>query len=487
MQTQKSKTLKSRKKDFTNALSMEILNPHAAGIDVGSREHWVAVGQDPHNDVRVFGVYTSEHEKMIKWLLERGVITIALEATGAYWQTLFSALELAGFSVHLCSSKTIKNPEGKTDQKDSRWLQKLHSFGILKDSFLPEATIIKLRQYCRHRSTLVKECSRQSNRMMKVMQLMNIRLEVVLSDITGASGMSIINAILQGERDGNKLAALANSNVKKSKEEIASALIGNWKEELLYELQDLMDMYNFHQTKIQQVDKKIEHQLMEMKDENIVVDESKIIRKKKQKGQPKCDIAKLSYQYYGVNLVAIDGLSDNVILTLISEVGKDIKKFNAAKSFSKWLRLSPENRKTGGKIISSYTPKGRNALSVALRNAANTIGQRKEGSFKAFFKRIAYKNGRAAAITATARKLAVIIWNMITKRQEYMPMEEEGYKEKVKMNVVNNMRKNIKRLNITAEEFFNMQYIDDLNRMPEVLSTIFTNSKLHSSSTMQNG
>lgn len=430
--------------------SLKLVHPNAAAIDVASRLHWAAVGQNLDTDVKTFGVFTKDHNAMIDFFKERNISHIAMECTGSYWQTLYASLEQAGFDVQLTTSKTIKNPEGKTDNKDCRWLQKLHSFGLLKSAFLPEVDIAKLRQYCRLRANMVKDATRSCNRMQKVMQLMNIRLEVVLSDITGISGMSIIKAIIGGERDASNLSLLVANNVKKSREEIASALLGNWKEELLYELSYQFKKYNSFQEDIKEVDIEIEKQLQKMagpKESTV-----KIIGKKKQKGNPKFDVTSLSFQYYGVNLTKIDSVGDATIMTLISEVGKDITKFPTAKAFTNWLRLAPQHKITGGKIIGSRSPKGKNTLAVAFRNAANTIGQRKEGSFKSFFNRLAYKGGRGAAITGTARKLAAVVWTMINKQEEFIPMNEIIYNEKVKHNVINSMKKKMQKLGINISE-----------------------------------
>jgi transposase len=439
-----------KKKPVAGYDSLKLVNPNAAAIDVGSRTHWVAVGQNLDSDVKTFGVFTKDHNAMIEFFKERNIVHVAMECTGSYWQTLYASLDEAGFNVQLTTSKTIKNPEGKTDHKDCRWLQKLHSFGLLKSAFLPEIEIGKLRQYCRLRANMAKDANRTTNRMQKVMQLMNIRLEVVLSDITGKSGMNIIKAIVDGERNAINLSLLVASNVKKSSEEIASALLGNWKEELLYELIYLFKKYNSFQDDIIEVDKEIEKQLQKMAGpkENTI----KIIGKKKQKGNPKFDVTSLSFQYYGVNLTQIDSIGDSTIMTLLSEVGKDITKFPTAKAFTNWLRLAPQHKITGGKIIGSRSPKGKNTLAVAFRNAANTIGQRKEGSFKAFFNRLAYKGGRGAAITGTARKLAAVVWTMIHKQEEFIPMNETVYNEKVKHNVINNMKKKMQKLGISLNE-----------------------------------
>lgn len=431
-------------------ITMEIVNHSAAGIDVGSRSHVVAVGQDPKTDVIEIGVYTSDHEKLITWLKERNITTIAMESTGSYWQTLFSSLQNAGFEVLLVNGKQIKNVKGKTDVMDCMWIQKLHSLGLLTGSFLPSAHIAKLRILTRHRTWLIEESSKMTNKMQKSLRLMNIRLDVAISDIMGKSGKRIIEAILQGERDGESLANLVSTRVKKTKVEIIKSLQGQWSEELLYELADCYQLYQYLASKISFCDKQIENLLKEITIDN----KSDVQLSKKQRGKNQIgfDLIKLSYCYYDVDLFAIEGVSYNTIMTLISELGTDIKKFKTAKQFSRWLRLAPNNKISGGKLISSRTPKGKNPLALAFRKAANTIEQQKKGQLFSFFKRVAYKRGRGAAVTATARKIAVIIWNMCLKCEEYKPMNETIYNTKIRDQVIKNIQAKIKRLNLSFNE-----------------------------------
>ena len=245
------------------SISMDVIHVHAAGIDVGSRSHYVAVGQDPE-DVSEFGVYTRDHQQMIEWLNQRSVTTIAMESTGNYWQTLFSALQGAGFEMLLVNGNQIKNVKGKTDVKDCQWIQRLHSLGLLRGSFLPSEDIEKLRNYQRHRNWLVEQCSKMSNKMQKALRLMNMRLDVALNDIMGKSGRRIIESIIQGERDGERLAGLIDGRVKKSKQEVAAALSGQWKDELLFELSDCYEFYLLYQRKMEQTDEQIALLLKEM-------------------------------------------------------------------------------------------------------------------------------------------------------------------------------------------------------------------------------
>lgn len=444
-----------------NSISMAVVNAHAAGIDVGSRQHYVAVGQQPE-DVRTFNVYTKDHEAMIAWLQQKSIVTVALESTGTYWQTLFSSLQAAGFDVVL-SNNYIKDPQRKTDTKDCRWLQKMHTLGLLKHSFIPNEEIAQLRSYHRHRSNIVRDASAHTQQMQKALRLMNLRLDVVLSDITGESGMKIIEAIISGERSGGELSKLAHYKVKKSKEEIADSLQGNWKDEQLYILEDGLEAYKNCHKRIASCDKKIEALLLQMtkkvrqeEQQNHQQDTQKTlpvkVKKKRYKNAPDFDAAAISRDYFGVDLLNIEGVGANTILTFIAEVGNDIYKFPTKKNFTSWLRLAPNNKKTGDKVISSRTPKGKNIMANAFRVAANTIAQRKDGVLKKIFSRIAYKKGRSAAITAVARRLAEIFWIMTVKKVPYQPKNEELYEAQVKRNVIKNIQHKMRRLGLTVED-----------------------------------
>lgn len=432
---------------------MQIINLHAAGIDVGSRSHFVAVGQNPE-DVREFGVYSANHAEMISFLKCKGITTIAMESTGSYWQTLFFELQRSGYEVILVSGYQTKNVRAKTDVKDCQWIQKLHSLGLLRGCFLPSEQTARLRVLHRHRSSIQANAAAMINKMQKSLRLMNLRLDVVLGDIVGKTGTAIIESILQGERNGLVLAQLTDPRVRKSKQEIADALQGQWSDELLYELEDCYDIYKTFQLKMQKCDQKIEALLKSFLP-NPYNDKQQIDLAKKQlkgRNQPKFDLSWLSYNYYGVDLFAIEGIGTNTIMTLITEIGLDLSKFKTAKQFTSYLRLAPNNRVSGGKIISSRTPKGANKFALSLRNAANSIDRIKVGNLTSFFKRVAYKKGRAAAITATARKLAVIIWNMAVKKQAYQPIQNEIYEGLVKQKRIAAVKRMMKNSNISFEE-----------------------------------
>ncbi|MFN9353497.1 MAG: IS110 family transposase [Chitinophagales bacterium] len=401
--------------------------------------------------MREFNVYQSGLNDLVLFLKENNVKTIALESTGSYWQSLFMILQKNGFEVLLVQGSQTKNLKAKTDVKDAQWIQKLHTLGLLKGSFLPSDMTLRIRTLHRHRQGLIESASAYTNKMQKSLMLMNFRLDVVINDIVGVSGVKIIEAILDGENCGSKLAEYADKRVKRSKVEIADALQGETNSEYMYELRDCYELYNILQERIQNVDNEIE-KILQVYTEDIHLDDEVLIKKQlKGKNQPKMDIQRLSKKLLNVDLFAIESISSSTVMSFLSEIGNDIYKFRTAKHFVSWLRLAPNNRVSGGKTISSKTPRGKNKFALALRNAANTIERKKDGLLVSFFRRIAYKKGRAAAITATARKLAVIIWNMIIKKTSYVPIDSHEYQEIIKKNKIHYINKTIEKYKITKD------------------------------------
>lgn len=427
---------------------LAIVHPKACGIDVGSTFHVAATGMG-EDDIVKFGVYTEDHKKLIAYLKDKQVIHVAMESTGSYWQSLFLALQKAGFVVSLVDGRQTKSYKNKTDYKDARAIYQLHSLGLLTSCFLPDDLTERMRSYFRYRGQLLEESSRYVNRMQKYLRLMNFRLDNVVSDIMGKSGQAIIRGIIKGEEDGFELAKLADPRVKRSHEEIAAGLMGHRNEEQLFLLEDCFKAYHEIHGRIAQIDQKILKLLQVATEEKPKKSRAKI---RAQKNQINIGLENLSYTYYGVDLFSVKSVSFNLVMSLISEVGWGVLEFPNSKSFVSWLRLSPNNKISGGKVLSSKTLKGKNSLALAFRNAANTVSQHKEGPLKAFFSRIAYKKGRAAAITATARKLAVIVWNMIYYQQEYTPVSEKEVEEKIKRKTVGNINRRMKRLGITLED-----------------------------------
>jgi len=439
-------------------VSMQIINPNAAGIDVGSRSHFAAIGQNS-DDVKEFGVYNEDHQALIAWFTENGVKTIAMESTGTYWQSLFAALQNADFQVILCNGKFTKNIKGKkSDVQDCQWIQKLHTIGLLSGSFLPDDATEHLRTFCRHRANLLDQAADTARKMQKYLRLLNLRLDVVVNDVTGLTGLTIIHAICLGETNPQTLASYRHGNCRKSKEELAKALQSNGRKDFLFALKYEYKMYQSIQDAITDCDKEIELLLSEQinndqnKREHFI---EKKVHKKVNKNTPKnFDINLMAYQYFeGVDLMAIEGVSHSTVLSIMSEVGLEgLKKFESAKQFSSWLRLAPNNKVSGGKVLSKKVPKGSNRLKIALRNAANAIGLLKDTPLANFFHRIAFRKGRASAISATARKLAVIIWNMVIKKIPYQ--NEAGYEflDQKRKRKVKEMRKIISKFEISTSE-----------------------------------
>lgn len=443
-----------------NKVTLDVVNKNAAGIDIGSRSHWVAVGQTD-DDIREFGVYNENLYQLAAWLTKKNISTVAMESTGNYWQNLHAVLVSKGFKITLCNGKFTKNIKGKkTDVKDCQWIQKLHTLGLLSSSFLPDEDTEILRTFTRHRANLIKQAASAIKKMQKYLRLMNIRLDVVVKDIVGLTGLKIIRAIALGETDPKKLASLRHYNCRKSEVEIAKALHSNGRKDFLYALKDELDTYDFIQKKIRECDDQIANKLDDIigkdpeKQEHFI---DKKPYKRINKNTPKnIDINLKSYQIFkGVDLLAIEAMSYNTVLSVISEVGyQGFKKFKTAKHFTSWLRLAPNNKVSGGKVLSSKVGKGSSRLKIALRNAANAIGNLKESTpLRDFFHRISFRKGRVSAITATARKLAVIIWNMVVKGVQYE--NPEGYlylDQKRKMGLVKRIQKQIDKFGITNEE-----------------------------------
>jgi transposase len=435
-------------------LPLQVVNLNAAGIDVGSRSHFVAIDQEKGN-VREFGVYTKDHEEMIRFLRSCNISTIAMESTGSYWQTLFNALQKAGFEVILVSGTQTKNVKGrKTDVIDCMWIQKLHSLGLLSGSFLLSDQLQELRTYYNHRQHIIEQAALYVNKMQKCLRLMNIRLDVAIRDVVGKSGRNIIEAILAGNRDPIILASLVDVRVKKSKEEIAESLHGFWRTELLFELGASLNFYKFHEKALSDCDSAIEQVLIKYvsSNEDMPKQETRPINKKSRKHAPDFNVSKIAFQYFGTDLFAISGISHTTVLCLLTNIGHDLHKFPTAKSFAAWLRLVPNNKISGGRVISNRTPKGKNYIATVLRQAANSIGNQKNHDLTPFFKRIAFRKGRAAAITATARKLAIIIWNMITKVQPYKVRETPINTEKHKATQLKQIERRIGILQLSPDE-----------------------------------
>ena len=404
------------------------VNLNAAGIDVGASSHFVAVPEDRwEQPVREFEAFTAELYRLADWLTECGVETVAMESTGVYWIPLFGVLEERGFQVMLVDPRRIKNVPGrKTDVVDCQWLQQLHTYGLLSGAFRPDEDIRRLRSYLRQRAMLVEYAAQHVQHMHKALTQMNVKLQHVIRDITGKTGMDIIEAIVGGERNPRKLARLRDPRTKADEKTIARSLQGHWREEHIFELTQALELYRTYQGKIAQCDREIERQLERFEDHSDGEPPAANSKKRNQKNAPRFDVQGQLYRMTGVDLTRIDGVDSYTALKVISEVGTDMTKWPSAGHFASWLGLSPNNRITGGKVISSRTKASANRAAKALRLAANAL-HRSGSALGAFLRRKKAHLGAPKAITATAHKLARIIYAMLRHGQEYVDAGAEYY------------------------------------------------------------
>ena len=455
-QVKRDKILMSRSK----SADFELINPDAAGIDIGSEEHWVAVaeGRSEHA-VRKFGCFTADLHDMANWLEQCGVKTIAMESTGVYWTAPFQILESHGFEVKLVNARQARNVPGrKTDVSDCQWLQRLHTYGLLSGSFRPEDKVCVLRSYWRHRDNLVRYASAHIQHMQKAMTEMNIQVHKVLSDITGVTGMRIIRAILSGERDGKRLADMRAPGVKRSEEDIIKALQGDYREEHLFALQQAVELYDFYHKKIRECDDKIEQCLRGFDGQaDRPADADKISPKKgkykARKNECSVDLRTELYRITGVDFTEIDGLDVLSINTILSEVGLNAQAFPTVKRFTSWLGLCPNNRITGGRIKSSSTKRVFNRATTAFRIAAQSLANSK-CALGAFYRRIRARLGAPKAITATAHKLARIFYVLWSTKKRYQDIGTEYYERQYKERIIRNLKRKAHELGykITLQE-----------------------------------
>lgn len=440
-------------------MEMEVINTNAAGIDVGSRSHYVAVGQSLE-DVKEFGVYAEDLVELCEWLLSYGITSVAMESTGDYWQNLYTELLKHGLEAVLCNGKFTKHAKGKkTDVKDCRHIQKLHALGLLDSSFLPDETTEKLRTYCRQRSGMIDHSATASRKIQKYLKLLNFRLDVVVKDVCGLTGLKIIEDICKGNLDPYSLAEHRHYNCRKPKEEIAKALHGNNREDFLFGLKQEYEAYQFYQKKIKSCDKMIEQFVkseLKKSPEKLKLKTTEKPYKRINKNAPEIkNFNQVAFQYFGgIDLMAIEGVSHGTVLAIMSEIGQDgFNKFPSSKEFVSWLRLAPNNKISGGKVLSNRIPKGSNRLKIALRQAANAIGNLKDTHLSDFFRRVAFRKGRQAAVSATARKLGVIIWTMVTKKVPYKPPTEYLFlDQRRKMGMAKRIKKQMAKFDIKPEE-----------------------------------
>jgi transposase len=405
--------------------ALDVVHPDAAGIDIGGSEHWVAISPErDERPVRCVQCFTADLEQMADWLWARGVRSVAMQSTGVYWMPVFEILQQRGLEVYLVNARHTKNlPGRKSDIAECQWLLKLHTFGLLNNSFQPSDAVRALRTLWRHRGGLVAQASSAIQRMQKALIEMNIQLSNVLSDLSGVSGMAILQAILAGERDPRKLAALADPQVKASKAVIAKSLQGNWREELLFVLRQEVDSYQGLRDKIAACDQMLEQHLRSMESKVDVTRQPIGPRPKGKRARgnaPKTfDLRTELYRLTGVDWSRVDGIDVQVAQTVIAEVGTSLHAFPSEKHFANWLGLSPTNETSGGKVLKRRTPKVVNRAKVAFRQAASTLLKSKS-YLGAQYRRLRTRLGAPKAITAMARKLACLFYRLLTKGQQYV-------------------------------------------------------------------
>lgn len=447
---------KDRKKKLDYAM-LPIVNQQACGIDLGGKFHVVSIGQNKDRDVRRFGVYTQDLYELLAWLQEHDITSVCMEATGVYWKPLWRILQSNAIEVVLVNGQHWKK-EKKTDVLDAMWLQQLHSLGLLKGSYLVDEHTECLKNYWRHRQKLLSQTQDYTRRIQKCMRQMNICLEVVLSDIMGATGRSIIEKILAGQRDAELLIGKVHNRIKKSKAEILKALQADWREDQLFALAHYYDLYQQLWVKIEECDQRIDQVLSQRIVQIEASQEVEQTRKEMKKKQRSKNAPKIKIQDYalslfeGIDLSAIPGVGHNFLLHFLAEVGTTVEAFPRAANFVAWLRLAPKNKISGGKTLSSRAPKTNQTITQAFKHCANAIGRANAGALSSFFKRIAAKKGWNAAVTATARKLAVIVWNMLKHKAQFQYHGTQDYEQVQRNNKIKKINQQLRRLNIKPEE-----------------------------------
>jgi transposase len=444
---------KTKMQPEQEVVTLSVIRPNAAGIDIGDTMHVVAVPPGRSNEqVKKFGAFTCDLQEIVKWLKQCRVDTVAMESTGVYWIPLFALLIQHGFEVYLVNSRHTKNVSGKkTDMEDAVWIQRLHSCGLLTRSFLPDDLTETLRTLVRQRKALIQDSNRCIQRIQKNLEMMNIKIHTVIRDITGKTGKAIIEAIIKGEREAKKFLPLIDVRIQASEEEIVKSLEGNWRKECLFLIKQCYTQYQQLQEHIRECEKEIETLLQQMvavqnegiiepqedkpqqqNSETMATCKEKKNKKKKNKNTPCYDVRQYLQRIHGVDVLEIFGISEISGLEILAETGTDLSKWETGNRFVKWLNLCPNNKITGGKLISSkLMSKKPNKASQAFRAAANGL-KNSDNWLGDYFRRMKTKGGHKYAIVATARKLALIYYKIVKNKIAFTPMDINEYREKHK-------------------------------------------------------
>jgi transposase len=436
---------------------LQQLNLDAAGIDIGSEEHYVAVPADRDPDpVRAFGAFTPDLHDMAAWLKQCRITKVAMESTGVYWIPVFQVLQRHGFEVILVNARYAKNVSGRpTDVGDAQWLQQLHTYGLLPASFRPDDPTCVLRSYWRQRADLVQCASRHVLHMQKALTQMNVNLHLAISDITGVTGMRILHEILQGQRDPARLAQLRDPRIRCDRETLIKALTGDYRAEHLFALKQALELYQIYPEKIAECDREMAAHLATMQTKLLpdapALPPSTKHKTKPRRNEPKFNLREELHRITGVDLTQIDGLDVCSILTVISEIGTDMSRFPTDKNLGSWLGLSPHPQITGGKVVSSKSRKVVNPASNALRMAAQALSH-SDSALGAFYRRLRSRIDSPKANTATAYKLARLIHAGIQRGQNYIDQGSQYYDERYRQHILANLARRASQMGCTLVE-----------------------------------
>ena len=430
---------------------LSTIHPNAAGLDVGATFHVVAVPADRDAPpVRTFRTFSGDLHQLADWLTEVGITTVAMESTGVYWIPVFEILEARGFEVLLVNARDVKHVPGrKSDVNDAQWLQQLHTYGLLRSSFRPREGLAQLRAYLRHRERLVEYAAAHIQHMQKALIQMNVQLHHVVTDITGVTGMRIIRAIVSGIQEPEALAEFRDARCAASPQTIRAALTGNYRPEHVFALRQALELYDVHQAKIAECDTELETVLRTLNAERTTPDAPlPAVRHAKGRNEPTFDARPALYNLLGADLTQIHGFGAYTVLRLVSECGDDMSKWPTAKHFTSWLSLAPGNKVSGGRLLSSKTRRSANRAAALLRIAAVNIG-RTQTALGAFYRRLAGRTGKAKAVTATARKLAILFYNALRFGMTYVDPGASYYEERYRQRVLDNLRRRAHQLGFT--------------------------------------
>jgi transposase len=434
---------------------LPVIHDRAAGIDIGARFHVVAVPPDLcEQPVQTFQAFTGDIERMADWLVSIGIKTVAMESTGVYWVPVYEVLQSRGIEAIVANVREARSVPGrKSDVNDAQWLQRLHACGLLRASFRPAVDIAALRAYLRLRERHLDYAAAHIQHMQKALTLMNLQLHHVVSDVTGTTGMKIIRAIIGGQRDPQALATMRDVRCKASPETVRVALVGNYQPEHLFCLGQALALYDFYQARVEECDDQIERTLANLNADkpSPVAPLPKPRHRAKQPNAVSFDTRPAMYQLTGVDLTQIHGIGPYLALRLVAECGTDLSRWPTVKHFTSWLTLAPGCKISGGKVLSAHTRKTTNRVSAHLRLAAVTVG-RTDTALGAFYRRLAARVGKAKAVTATARKIAVLFYNAIRFGMNYQDPGADHYERRYRERVVKQLHRRAAQFGFTLQE-----------------------------------